>query len=626
MSIIRSPQFLLLFFGVAFALFWHFALIYLSPFSWLDNGVQVKRLFFYYLELHAGLVFSLSVWAAFRQPASRWFLNFVVFIYSLYLTVRATDWVVLYYYGGHVDPLFWDNAFYTSGLSMLTTWVVLLAVLAVIAGLVIVALLSANVLRHQSVSCESGMSVPFYLLSFCALPTAILLLIGSGIIHTAFSVGGSSTVYTKFPPEYHFAKSIVDYMGQDYVEPVELRDASKAKLASMGLPLESASSEYPFLRSSVYLNESPRLVTHAEPPNVILVIAESFSSYFMEDPIIREMGITPNLDAFAREAYSFSNIVNANTPTLQGQIATLASSLHVFKTTMDMRRWGQHEDVKEQNNNQDGSLITRYPFLSLLLKDHGYTSVHIQSGDARFADTEHYFRLSAGYDDFISVADSRYADQRLHKLGRWGAIDVDTFSIVSQWLESREGGPFLLTISTMDIHHPYDPALRKAGVESDLLNTVYSTDAGFGVFWEYFRNSKHKNDTILIFTADHALFPTTEYLAVRGENVGYYDKIPLLIYSPFHDSRMGTVDSTRGTQLDIAPTVFELLGLDSPNAFLGLSLLSDRRDYPYLFGKVNLASRLKGGADISWTNEEQTELINFIRYQASKNRLYPQSK
>ena len=109
---------------------------------------------------------------------------------------------------------------------------------------------------------------------------------------------------------------------------------------------------------------------------------------------------------------------------------------------------------------------------------------------------------------------------------------------------------------------------------------------------------------------------------LEGGDVGYYDRIPLMIYSPFHDSRMGTTDGTRGSQLDIAPTVYELLELDSANAFIGLSLLSDRKDYPYLFGKVNLASRMKVEEEISWSNEEQTELIKYIRYLASRNKLY----
>jgi phosphoglycerol transferase MdoB-like AlkP superfamily enzyme len=175
----------------------------------------------------------------------------------------------------------------------------------------------------------------------------------------------------------------------------------------------------------------------------------------------------------------------------------------------------------------------------------------------------------------------------------------------------------------MDVHHPYDPVVSKAGVQNDLLNTVHSTDAGFGEFWEYFKTSRYKDNTIVIFTADHALFPTADYLDVRQEDVGYYDKIPLMIYSPFHDALMGSVNDIKGSQLDIAPTLYELLEVDSHNSFVGLSLLSDRKDYPYMFGKVNLISRVNSEAGVTWSNAEQTELIKYFRFLASRNRLFP---
>ena len=226
---------------------------------------------------------------------------------------------------------------------------------------------------------------------------------------------------------------------------------------------------------------------------------------------MRELGITPNLGGFADESLVFGNIVNANTPTLQGQIATLASSLHVFKTTIAMQKRGGHRDVHEQSNNRSEPVVTRYPFLSLLLKQHGYDSIHIQSGDAKFADTERHFRFAAGYDDFISMADRRFADQRQYDTGPWGAADIDTFRHATRWLQARRQSPFLMTISTIDIHHPYKPVIEKQGVDNNLLNTVFSTDAGFGLFWDYFKNSKYRENTILVVTADHALFPTAEY-------------------------------------------------------------------------------------------------------------------
>ncbi len=623
-SIFLSPHFLLVSFGVLYALLWHFSLIYLSPFSWLENRHQVERLFVAYLALHTFLVLIVGLWAH-KRVGGPWLGIILVAGYCVFLAIRALDWNILYYYGSHVDALFWENAFYASGIEMMFTRVALLSLITVAVGAVVVITLLKKMVRHQAERAGENFTLLGYLAAYCVIPPFVVLLVGGVWIHAYFTESGTSNIYTAKPPEYHFFKSLYEYLQSGDVEKVELSISEKSKLASMGLPLETVSAEYPLYRDSVYLGGTRDLDVQKIPPNVILILVESLSSYFMEDPAMRELGITPNLTEFGQGTRSFSNIVNANTPTLQGQIATLASSLHLFRTTINLKRWGEHEDVYEQDSDREGSLMTRYPFISLLLKQHGYESVHVQGGDPGFADTANYFRVSASYDDFLSVATDKYADQREYELGPWGASDIDTFNEVTRWLEKRQGGPFFMSIATMDIHHPYYPVVEKPGVDNDLLNCVYSTDAGFGVFWEYFKKSRFKDNTIVIVTSDHALFPTSEYLEVRGEDIGYYDKIPLMIYSPFHAPLMRSVDDVRGSQLDIVPTLLELLGLDSHNSFIGLSLLSDRREYPYLFGKVNLESRMSQVGEVSWNNDEQTKLIKYIRYLASINKLYPQS-
>ena len=107
-SIFKSPHFLLLVFGVFFALLWHFSIIYLSPFSWLDNRLHVARLFIFYLALHAFLVLVVAIWAHSRF-GGRWFGVLLAAGYCIFLTIRAVDWNVLYYYGGHMDVLFWGQ-------------------------------------------------------------------------------------------------------------------------------------------------------------------------------------------------------------------------------------------------------------------------------------------------------------------------------------------------------------------------------------------------------------------------------------------------------------------------------------------------------------------------------------
>ena len=188
--------------------------------------------------------------------------------------------------------------FYSDSIGMIFTSVALLSLISVVFGVVIVVFLMRSIVQHQAASAKAGVSLPIYLAGYCVLPPLIILMLGVLWVNSFFADEGSSGVYTKYPPEYYFARSLYDFVGQGYAEQINISEAQKVKLASMGLPLETASVEYPFFRPSVYLAESPQLASYDEPPNVILVMSESLSSYFMEDPAMRALDITPNMQSF----------------------------------------------------------------------------------------------------------------------------------------------------------------------------------------------------------------------------------------------------------------------------------------------------------------------------------------
>ena len=76
---------------------------------------------------------------------------------------------------------------------------------------------------------------------------------------------------------------------------------------------------------SIFIGGPREMVRHDDPPNVILIMVESLSSYLLENEEIRKLNLTPHLDNFSEQSLSFSSIYNANTPTLQGQVAAMAS-------------------------------------------------------------------------------------------------------------------------------------------------------------------------------------------------------------------------------------------------------------------------------------------------------------
>ena len=83
-------------------------------------------------------------------------------------------------------------------------------------------------------------------------------------------------------------------------------------------------------------------------------------------------------------------------------------------------------------------------------------------------------------------------------------------------------------------------------------------------------------NTIFLFLGDHSIwiFPENGKRDLSAEEkVDAFFRTPLLIWSP---GRIEPgVDDTLGSQIDLAPTVLQLLQLEATHAFQGISLLTD---------------------------------------------------
>jgi phosphoglycerol transferase MdoB-like AlkP superfamily enzyme len=154
--------------------------------------------------------------------------------------------------------------------------------------------------------------------------------------------------------------------------------------------------------------------------------------------------------------------------------------------------------------------------------------------------------------------------------------------------------PFLVVVSTDDLHPPFrlpKDAIKYSREENPILHLVYNVDAAFGRFWDYYKSSTLSGNTIVILTADHALFPGIEYKRLIGHSgAGFYDEIPFIIHDPTHNlpRQLGVASSS----VDIIPSLLHLLDINIPNSFEGLSVFDGNGrikhggllgSHPYLF-------------------------------------------
>jgi arylsulfatase A-like enzyme len=226
----------------------------------------------------------------------------------------------------------------------------------------------------------------------------------------------------------------------------------------------------------------------------------------------------------------------------------------------------------------------RVPGLAAILNSHGYRTAFVHSGaldyDGQLEFLEHH-----GFDDVIAQPSD---DDRPR--------DGELVPAAVNWINQDHRKPFFLTIWTQDTHNPYlSPSSRHYTADwlmNRYLNSVNWTDQVLGRLMYALERMGFADDTLVVITGDHG-----EALGEHGQavhNFSVYNeevRIPLMIVNRKLIPHELTVAGI-ARQIDIAPTVLDLLGYDQPASWQGTSLFAPARPTrAYLFssgGNFNL--------------------------------------
>ncbi len=314
------------------------------------------------------------------------------------------------------------------------------------------------------------------------------------------------------------------------------------------------------------------------PPNVVIVFLESFSARLSSVYNPLRPDTTPGLEKMAKNKNTtvVKNYYNASTPTITGLIAQLCSFLPPTG----------HQEIEKEKKLKNHRLLC----LPKILRDvGGYKySAYITAVEKDFANKDTIF-ASMGADEVLGTEElaQHIPGQPLS----WGYSDHQTFNFLWDWMQTSTQ-PFMLMHSTVDTHPPFTKAQDKTPYgngKSDVLNMVHTTDDAFAQFWDKFIVSEFAKNTIIITVADHAIFPTAlgpGHFPEVPSTLNFYDKNTFLIYYP--DSLLPRTVENYSASIDLAPSVLQMLNINTPNAFEGHSIFSDRAKYPNLLGMHEL--------------------------------------
>jgi phosphoglycerol transferase MdoB-like AlkP superfamily enzyme len=285
--------------------------------------------------------------------------------------------------------------------------------------------------------------------------------------------------------------------------------------------------------------------------NVVLFILESFSRNYVikGDPWKAK---TPFLDSLIGKSLFFPNSFANGFTSNQGIVAILGG---IPAFTDEAFFYSPYANT---------------PLYSLgnILRDSGYNTNFLMGAPRDhfgFGKMAHMAGIEHGYwqPDFN---DNSYYD------GNWGIFDGPFFQYGARILSAKPQ-PFLAVFFTISAHPPFTiPAQLRQRFDSPGQTTaqrsISYTDYALREFFAASADKPWFHNTLFVFCADHWLDPDDDKLGFSGL---YSSMIPIFIYDP--SRQQGESRSTVAGQIDLAPTVLDLLGYRGSYSGFGRSLV-----------------------------------------------------
>lgn len=545
-----------------------------------DVGIKAKLLFFDRFFVEAGVLSLLGIWLL---RFNRWFRSFFYGLLFLYCFVTSLQVYSFYLGGEYLTRLAVENVNHISLLiNTFTLTVIGLAITAFVLFVLISECYAKTRLSPPGISIITFListNCLIFMFSSNWLPSNILIA-RKNIAKENF-IQYSSPIDTFYQTFFGEGKSDLQKRFRG------LLPSEKYFLARQGYMFDQ-NAQYPLLKDFIY--RGPLAIGDAQrtlQPNIIVFFTEGLSTNLTNvyEPDLTE--ITPYLLDFSGSSMRVENYYGHTWATYRGLLGQLCS---IYPYYGGYGGWHSYYDK-----------IVKPPYncLNRVLSSEGYHTIFL---DTHIHDKAYIDEMMGhiGFDEIVTgdQLSSRYLNNK-KPLQNDSVSDMQFYRSFVQYLsklEENQDKPFFIGIYTLGTHAFRDMADdgKVFGDGSNrVLNRIYSLDAAFGVFWEYFRKSLLAQNTIVVFTSDHAPYMEKSYLEAL-EKIGtttpkpsFWDTIPLIIYDPTRELPE-SYDAKTKTSIDFAPSLLHYLGISNrKNSFIGESIFETGQNRKRQYGVVS---------------------------------------
>lgn len=295
---------------------------------------------------------------------------------------------------------------------------------------------------------------------------------------------------------------------------------------------------------------------------------------------------SPNIDKLAKESSVFTNF-HATAPW------TLPSHASMFASDYPTQLKAETSfDYLSNNTLTIAELLQRNGYLTYGFDSHTYVSPH--------------WNFTQGF-----------AGYSIERAGNKGVDANKVFPHAQDWIKKNKDKKFFLFLHTFEVHDPYcppEPYVNKFADElsSDLncvtkeiifkningekklsdrelqrFNSLYDgeiafTDYQIGKLLNLIKELRLDEKTIVIITSDHGEEFGDHGTWGKHAHTLYEEllKVPLIIKIP---GFMPSINAHQLSMIDIAPTILDLLGLQKPNQYKGISVRDIKDNRPIYF-------------------------------------------
>lgn len=341
-------------------------------------------------------------------------------------------------------------------------------------------------------------------------------------------------------PVFTFIKS-TETLNKDKKNPLELIDLETARRE---LALQQ---RWPLAEGDA--------VSLPEGTNVVIVLMESMSverTLLGTDPAA---SLTPCLDSLMLSGITFTQAWSAGTQSDNGIYSTHYGHPSIFK------RHPMH-----------GTIIPHMCGLPQILGAVGYSTAYFMPHKGIFDGLEAFFYCN-GFDKVFE--ESSYPKEEI--INSYGIPDHLLFHHVIEYLnEKSKEGPFYTTVATCSNHPPYViPKGIGLKPRSQSLNDqiVEYADWSIGQFMGEASKQSWFDNTLFVFVADHGIADKNQLYDIPMAKV----RIPIAFYAP--ERIQPKLISRLACQIDVAPIILGMLGIDYDNRMIGIDALKYQRKY-----------------------------------------------